>query len=175
VRTTSGARFGPAPRPVSPVEIDTVIVGAGQAGLALSHHLSRAGSEHVLLERGRVGQRWHERWDSLTLLSPNWMNRLPGVPAADDPDGFVSRRDVIAHLEAYARSFGAPVVEGVDVTRIERRGASFRVETTSGTWLARNVVVATGDAADPYVPFASSAPAPRGSSSRSSSPPPGER
>jgi putative flavoprotein involved in K+ transport len=154
VRTTSGARFGPAPRPVSPVEIDTVIVGAGQAGLALSHHLSRAGSEHVLLERGRVGQRWHERWDSLTLLSPNWMNRLPGVPAADDPDGFVSRRDVIAHLEAYARSFGAPVVEGVDVTRIERRGASFRVETTSGTWLARNVVVATGDAADPYVPFA---------------------
>ena len=82
MRTTSGARFGRAPRPVSPVEIDTVVVGAGQAGLALSHHLSRAGHEHVLLERGRVGQRWHERWDSLTLLSPNWMNRLPGVRRA---------------------------------------------------------------------------------------------
>lgn len=197
---TSGARFGRAPRPDSPVAIDTVVVGAGQAGLALSHHLSRAGHGHVLLERGRVGQRWHERWDSLTLLSANWMNLLPGVATPGDPDGFLSRTDVIEHLEAYARSFGAPVVEGVDVTRIERRGASFRVETTSGTWLARNVVVATGDAADPYVPFA----APRevaslhsadyrrpdllpdgpvlvvgagatGSSSHSSSPPPGER
>jgi len=153
VRTTSGARFVRAPRPVSPVEIDTVVVGAGQAGLALSHHLSSAGREHVLLERGRVGQRWHERWDSLTLLSPNWMNRLPGVPAASDPDGFVSRTEVIAHLEAYARSFDAPVLEGVEVTRIVRRGASFRVETTDGAWVARSVVLATGDAAAPYVPF----------------------
>ena len=154
MRTTSGARSGRAPRrPGSPVGIDTVVVGAGQAGLALSHHLSRAGHEHVLLERGRVGQRWHERWDSLTLLSPNWMNRLPGVPAPGDPDGFVSRADVIAHLEAYARSFDAPVVEGVEVTRIARRGAAFRVETTDGVWLARSVVLATGDAAAPYVPF----------------------
>ena len=151
--TASGVRFGRAPRPLSPVEVDTVVVGAGQAGLALSHHLSRAGHEHVLLERGRVGQRWHERWDSLTLLSPNWMNRLPGVAAPGDPDGFVSRADVIDHLEAYARSFGAPVVEGVEVTRIERRGSSFRVETTDGVWLASSVVLATGDAADPYVPF----------------------
>ena len=153
MRTTSGARFGRAPRPVSPVEIDTVVVGAGQAGLALSHHLSRAGHQHVLLERGRVGQRWHERWDSLTLLSPNWMNQLPGVSAPGDPDGFVSRTDVIAHLEAYARSFDAPVFEGIEVTRIVRRGACFHVETTDGAWLARSVVLATGDAADPYVPF----------------------
>ena len=154
---TSGARFDRALRPlsrVSPVEIDSVVVGAGQAGLALSYQLSGAGHEHVLLERGRVGQRWHERWDSLTLLSANWMNRLPGVAPSGDPDGFVSRTDLIEHLEAYARSFGAPVVEGVDVTLIERRGSSFRVDTTRGTWLARNVVVATGDAADPYVPFA---------------------
>ncbi len=153
MRTTRGARFGRAPRPVSPVEIETVVVGAGQAGLALSHHLSRAGHEHVLLERGSVGQRWHERWDSLTLLSPNWMNRLPGVPAANDPDGFVSRTDVIAHLEAYARSFDAPVLEGLEVTRIVRRGASFHVETTGGSWVARSVVLATGDAAAPYAPF----------------------
>ena len=153
MRTTSGARFVRAPRRLSPVEIDTLVVGAGQAGLALSHHLSRAGREHVVLERGRVGQRWHERWDSLTLLSPNWMNRLPGVRAANDPDGFVSRADVIAHLEAYARSFEAPVVEGVEVLRIVRRGASFGVETTGGAWVARSVVLATGDAASPHVPF----------------------
>ena len=153
MRTTSGARFGRAPRPVSPVEIDTVVVGAGQAGLALSHHLSRAGHQHVLLERGRVGQRWHERWDSLTLLSPNWMNQLPGASTPREPDGFVSRTDVIAHLAAYARSFDAPVFEGIEVTRIVRRGACFHVETTDGAWLARSVVLATGDAADPYVPF----------------------
>ena len=153
MRTTGGARFGRAPRPLSPVAIDTVVVGAGQAGLALSHHLSRAGHEHVVLERGRVGQRWHERWDSLTLLSANWMNRLPGVAAPGDPDGFASRVDVIEHLEVYARSFDAPVLEGVEVTRIERSRPAFLVETTDRAWLARSVVLATGDAADPFVPF----------------------
>src|SRR5215470_13567655 len=119
--------------------IDTLIVGASQAGLSLSYHLTRAGQEHVLLERGRVGQRWHERWDSLTLLSPNWMNRLPGAPAHDDPHGFLPRSDFVAYLEAYASSFAAPVVEGVEVVRIRRRRAGFRVETTAGAWLARTV------------------------------------
>jgi putative flavoprotein involved in K+ transport len=149
---TSGARAVRAPRP-SRRAIDTVVVGAGQAALALSHHLSRLGHEHVLLERGRIGQRWHERWDSLTLLSPNWMNRLPGAPSHAEPDGFVSRAEVIDYLESYARSFEAPVVEGVDVTRIERVRGAFRLETTGGTRLARSVVLATGDAAEPRVPF----------------------
>ena len=132
----------------------TVIVGAGQAGLALSYHLSDAGHEHVLLERGRVGQSWHDRWDSLTLLSPNWMNRLPGGAAHDDPSGFLRRTEFIAYLEAYAGSFGAPIVAGVDVTLIERRGRGFRLTTTDGEWGAQSVVLATGDAAAPYVPFA---------------------
>jgi putative flavoprotein involved in K+ transport len=133
--------------------VETVIVGAGQAGLALSYHLGLDGHEHVLLEQGRVGQRWHERWDSLTLLSPNWMNRLPGAPAHDDPDGFLSRAEVIAYLEDYAHFLAAPIVEGVEVTRIEPRGEGFRVDTPSGAWLARNVVLATGDAAEPYAPL----------------------
>src|SRR6186997_2958831 len=109
--------------------VDTLIVGAGQAGLALSHYLAGAGHEHVLLERGRIGERWHERWDSLTLLSPNWMNLLPGAAAHDDPNGFLPRSDFIAHLEAYARSFDAPVLEGVEVTRLERRRPGFRLAT----------------------------------------------
>jgi putative flavoprotein involved in K+ transport len=154
----SGARPVRAPRRPSPARVDTVVVGAGQAGLALSRHLAAAGHEHVLLERGRVGQRWHERWDSLTLLSPNWMNRLPGAPVHDDPDGFLSRAGFVGYLEAYASSFGAPVVEGVEVVRIERRHTGFRVETTGGGWLARTVVLATGDASEPHVPF----PAPPG-------------
>ena len=146
-----GARTVRAPRPF---RIDTVVVGAGQAGLALSHHLTAAGHEHVLLERGRVGQRWHERWDSLTLLSPNWMNRLPGEPDPADRDGFLPLAEFVAHLDLYARSFGAPVEEGVEVERIERFGGSFGVTTTSGVWLARSVVLATGDAAEPHVPIA---------------------
>ena len=146
-----GARTVRAPRPS---RIDTVVVGAGQAGLALSHHLTAAGHEHVLLERGRVGQRWNERWDSLTLLSPNWMNRLPGEPDPADRDGFLPLAEFVAHLDSYARSLGAPVVEGVEVERIERFGGGFRVTTTGGAWLARSVVLATGDAAEPHVPIA---------------------
>ena len=81
----------------------TVIVGAGQAGLALSWALTGAGHDHVLLERGRVGERWRsERWDSLALLSPNWANRLPGEPTPADPHGFLGRDAFAASLESYA-------------------------------------------------------------------------
>jgi putative flavoprotein involved in K+ transport len=133
--------------------VDTVVVGAGQAGLALSHHLTRLGGEHVLLERGRLGQRWRERWDSLTLLSPNWMNRLPGGAAHRDAHGFLDRGGFVSYLEEYARSFRAPVLEGVEVRSVTRVRGRFRVETSDGTWLARNVVVATGDADRPRVPL----------------------
>jgi len=150
VTRNGGARAARAPRPS---HVDTLIVGAGQAGLALSHHLDDAGHEHVLLERGRVGQRWYERWDSLTLLSPNWMNRLPGEPDHSDPDGFLTRAAFVAHLESYARAHAAPVVEGVGVERVERFGQGFRVLTTTGAWLARSVVLATGDAAEPHLPL----------------------
>ncbi|HEY1366737.1 MAG TPA: NAD(P)-binding domain-containing protein, partial [Gaiellaceae bacterium] len=158
--TRRGARVVRAPRPAPPTRIDTLVVGAGQAGLALSRHLTAAGHEHVLLERGRVAQRWHERWDSLTLLSPNRMNRLPGAAAHDDPGGFVGRSELIAHLEEYARSFDAPVLEGADVTRIDRHPTGFRVSTPTGDWLARSVVLATGDAAEARVPLAAPAGVP---------------
>jgi putative flavoprotein involved in K+ transport len=137
---------------------DTLIIGAGQAGLALSHYLAGAGQEHVLLERGRVGQRWHDRWDSLTLLSPNSMNRLPGGEAHAQPDGFLDRNGFIGYLDDYARSFRSPVLEGVDVMHVGRSASGFRIATSAGVWLARNVVVATGDADVPRVPF----PAPSG-------------
>jgi putative flavoprotein involved in K+ transport len=138
--------------------IDTLIVGAGQAGLALSHHLVRAGHEHVLLERGRLGQSWHDRWDSLTLLTPNWLNGLPGGEAHQDAHGFLDRGGFIDYLQDYARSSRAPVIEGVEVTRVERGVRGFRIETDRGGWIARTVVVATGECAVPHVPF----PAPPG-------------
>jgi putative flavoprotein involved in K+ transport len=135
------------------MQTETVIVGAGQAGLALSRYLTEQGRDHVVLERGRIGSRWHEeRWDSMTLLSPNWLNRLPGAPEPADPDGFMTRTAFAKLLEDYAESFSAPVLDGTDVERVARDGRGFRIHTSGGTWVAANVVVATGDSAVPRIP-----------------------
>jgi putative flavoprotein involved in K+ transport len=141
---------------------DTLIIGAGQAGLSLSHHLTRAGREHVVLERGRVGERWRsERWDSLTLLTPNWLNRLDGAAAHADPDGFLAKDEFVEYLGRYARQHGSAAREHVAVEAVESwNGNGFHVRTDAGTWRARTVVVATGDAAEPLVPqVAQAAPA----------------
>ena len=141
--------------------VDTVIVGGGQAGLALSRLLTDTRHDHVVLERGRVGERWRsERWDSLALLTPNWANRLPhdGEPA--NPDAYDSGSAFVARLERYARSFGAPVREHTTVTAVDRIPGGLRVRTDRGEWRARNVVIASGDCAVPAVPpFATAAPA----------------
>lgn len=133
---------------------ETVIIGAGQAGLALSRHLTSAGRDHVVVDRGRLAERWRsERWDSLRLLTPNWMTRLPGWSYdGPDPDGFMTAAEVVAFFEAYAASFGAPVLEGVTVESVEPAGGGFRVSTDAVTWRTANVVVATGAADVPRVP-----------------------
>ncbi|MEL7208555.1 MAG: NAD(P)-binding protein [Actinomycetota bacterium] len=96
--------------------IDTVVIGAGQSGLAMSHHLSARGVPHVVLERARVGERWRtERWDSLRFQFPSVYVRLPGFDYdGDDPDGFMGRDRVVEVLERYANHIGAPVRTGVD-------------------------------------------------------------
>jgi putative flavoprotein involved in K+ transport len=139
----------------------TLVIGAGQAGLSLSHHLTLARQPHLVLERGRVGERWHSgRWDSLTLLTPNWLNRLDGGRAHADPDGFLSGSDFARYLADYARSRRAPVYERVAVTGVEQWRDGFRVATDHGVWQALNVAIATGDSAEPFVPsVAASAPA----------------
>lgn len=144
-------------------DVRTLIVGAGQAGLALSRYLTRMGHRHVLIERGRIGERWRsERWDSMALLTPNWMSRLPGSAPHPDPDGFSGKDDFAAYLDRYARSFRAPVRERVSVLDVseERAGDGFRVRTDSGDWHAGNVVVASGYADEPLVPAVAAA-APR--------------
>ncbi len=132
---------------------DTIVIGAGQAGLALSYHLSAAGHDHLLLERGRTGERWRsERWDSLRMLTPNWMNGLPGAPAHADLDGYLSAAAFASYLQTYASSFGAPVVEGVAVQAVSRVRDGFCVRTDRGSQAARAVVIATGEADVPRVP-----------------------
>jgi len=126
--------------------IQTVVIGAGQAGLAVSQCLRARGREHVVLERGRIAETWRsQRWDSFYLNSPNWATQLPGYPyRGPEPDAFASLREIIEQLEGYARSFGAPVREGVLVSRVRRNGDRFVVQTDRGEIEARHVVVAAG-------------------------------
>src|SRR6266550_4255058 len=131
-------------------ETDTVIVGAGHAGLAVSRLLSAGGHEHVILERGRVGERWRsERWDSLRLLTPNWMTRLPGWRyCGPDPDGYLSAGALVQFLDRYAASFDAPVVGSANVEEVSvvprASGHRYLVVTDRGTWRTRHVVIASG-------------------------------
>ncbi len=133
---------------------DTVVIGAGQAGLAASRCLTDRGRDHVVLERGRIGHRWRgETWDSLHLLTPNWINTLPGeVYRGPDPDGFSSAAAFTSHLDGYAESFGAPVEENTSVRRVRRRDDHFEVVTDRAVWRAGSVVIATGWCDRPAVP-----------------------
>lgn len=133
---------------------DAVIIGAGQAGLAMSHCLSEFGIDHVVLERGEVAERWHsERWDSLRLLTPNWMSRLPGWSyQGTDPDGFMTAPEFAEFLNRYAIASGTPVVTRAAVQSVARAQNGYRVESSRGVWHAPCAVIATGHCDVPLVP-----------------------
>ena len=135
-------------------DIDVIVVGAGHAGLAVSWQLSDRGIEHVVLDAGDVGQRWrHERWDSLSLLTPNWTIDLPGKRyRRDDADEFMHKDALADYLSEYAVDISAPVKRYSRVHRIAVRGPRYEVTTTQGIWRCRSVVLATGAFADPIVP-----------------------
>ena len=136
--------------------VPTVVIGAGQAGLSVSRCLTARGLEHVVLDRGTVAHSWRtQRWDSFTLLSPNWQTRLPGYRyRGPEPDGFMTGAQVVAFFEDYARSFAAPVRGGVTVRRVVPTAGGWLLDTTSGPLTATDVVVATGDLAHPSIPAA---------------------
>lgn len=133
---------------------DVAVIGAGQAGLAMSRELSALGVEHVILERGHVGQRWRTRtWDTLRLLTPNWMTRLPDWRyRGPEPDGYMPRDAIIRFFSSYAGAFAMPVIAETPVTRIAVDRGGFIVETPNGRWHARAVVIATGHCEKPSVP-----------------------
>jgi putative flavoprotein involved in K+ transport len=137
--------------------IETVIVGGGQAGLAMSYWLGQAGREHLILERARLAERWRsERWDSLSVLTPNWAVTLPGHPYAGvDPDGFMGKDEYVAFVEDYATQLRALLRTGVNVNAVRAASdgsARFRVESDKGEIEAANVVAATGPFQEPRLP-----------------------
>jgi putative flavoprotein involved in K+ transport len=131
-----------------------IIIGAGHAGLAMSRCLSERSIDHVLIERGEVANSWRrERWDSLRLLTPNWLTRLPGCHyQGPDPDGFMTVSELVAFIDAYAGNIDAPVETGTTVLSVAPASDGYRVETDRGTWAAKSVVLANGAFGIPNVP-----------------------
>lgn len=134
--------------------ITTVVVGAGQAGLAVSRCLSDHSIDHVLLERAEVANSWAtERWDSLTLLTPNWQSRLPGFGyEGDNPDGFRTVTETVEFLRHYAEAITAPIESRTTVTSVRQSENGYLIATDKGDWRCRSVVLASGACNIPNVP-----------------------
>ncbi|PKV97503.1 putative flavoprotein involved in K+ transport [Amycolatopsis echigonensis] len=141
---------------MSSEQVEALVVGGGQAGLAMSEHLSECGVPHLVLERNRIAERWRtERWDSLVANGPAWHDRFPGLEFPDvAPGEFASKDQVAAYFEAYAEKIAAPVRTGVEVTSVRRHEGrpGFRAETSDGTVDARFVIAATGPFQRPVIP-----------------------
>ncbi|MCY1128492.1 NAD(P)-binding domain-containing protein [Frigidibacter sp. RF13] len=139
--------------------VSTLVIGAGQAGLAMSHALRERSEPHVLLERGDVANSWRtERWDSLRLLTPNWQNRLPGYQyTGTNSDGFMSMPEVTKLLTGYASAISAEIETGTSVLSVTRQGDFYEVSTNRGDWRCRSLVLANGACARPVIPAVAAA------------------
>ncbi|HZV20186.1 MAG TPA: NAD(P)/FAD-dependent oxidoreductase, partial [Hyphomicrobiales bacterium] len=137
-------------------KVDTLVVGGGQAGVAMSEHLSGCGVPHLILERHRIAERWRsERWDSLVANGPAWHDRFPGMEfPGTDPDSFVPKEKVADYFVAYAEMIGAPIRCGVEVKNVQRLvgRAGFEAVTSDGVIEAANVIAATGPFQCPVMP-----------------------
>jgi putative flavoprotein involved in K+ transport len=135
--------------------MDTIIVGGGQAGLAVSYYLVQQGRAHTILEQAsQPAEAWrNHRWDSFTLVTPNWTIRMPGAEyQGNDPDGFMPRDEIVAYFEKYVEHFRLPIQYGVRVASVELNGAGYLVHTGEATLEAANVVMATGFFQEPRIP-----------------------
>src|SRR5439155_1482426 len=166
----SRAARGEAPRPpallhgarrdhgrvtMSTEEVEVVVVGGGQAGVAMSEHLGNVGVPHVVLERDRIAEKWRTgRWDSLVANGPAWHDRFPGLEFDGDPEAFAPKEQVADYFEVYAAKIGAPVRTGVEVASARKNEGrpGFTVETSRGIIDTRFVVAATGPFQTPVIP-----------------------
>lgn len=146
-------------------QIETIIVGGGQAGLAASYHLKQLRREHIVFEQAeKAGNAWrNDRWDSFTLVLPNWTIQLPGAQYdGNDPDGFLSKAEVVAYFERYVERFDFPVQFNTTVLEVTPlgNGSGYQVKTSRGSYQADNVIMATGSFQEPKIPaFSATIPA----------------
>lgn len=126
--------------------IETIIVGGGQGGLSTSFYLNQQGREHVIFDKAhQSAQAWRDRWDSFTLVTPNWMVRLPGAPyQGEQPNGFMTRKEIVSFFDGYINRFNLPIKYGVSVQNVEPINSSYIVRTDQGDYAAKNVVIAVG-------------------------------
>ena len=143
------------------MELDVIIIGASQAGLAMGYFLKQKGLSFAILSKeSRFGDIWRNRYDSLVLFTPRWLSALPGMDLPGDPKGYATKDEIADYLEAYASGFSLPVHLDIAVQGLEKRGSSFKVSTNGGDFWTKQVVVATGPFQKAYVPaFASKLPA----------------
>jgi len=136
------------------MQVETLVIGGGQAGIAASEHLAKAGFPHLVVERGRIAERWRsERWDGLVANGPAWHDRFPNrLFAATGPDGFAPAAEIVDYLVGYAAQVQAPIRTGVEVTALRKEGPLFIAETPQGTIEARRVIAATGPFQKPVIP-----------------------
>jgi len=138
-----------------PENIDTLVIGAGQAGIAMSEHLGNHGIEHLVLEKNRIAEAWRSgRWDSLVMNGPAWHDRFPSLEFDTPADVFPGKEQVADYFERYVQQIKAPLHTGVEVTEVARnpQGGGFIVETSHGKLLAQRVVAATGPFQKPVIP-----------------------
>jgi putative flavoprotein involved in K+ transport len=131
-----------------------IIIGGGQAGLSISYCLRERGIDHLIFEQHRIAHSWRsKRWDSFCLVTPNWQCTLPGYPyPGDDTHGFMQKDEIVQYVEDYARSFNAPVQEGVEVSKVSKPDDTYEVITSMGEFTADQVVIATGGYHKPQIP-----------------------
>ncbi len=139
---------------IAPHHHDVVIVGAGQAGLSLSHYLQQRGIDHLLLEKHTPTHAWrHQRWDAFCLVTPNWQCKLPGHDyVGSEPHGFMKKAEIIAYLDAFVAKVNPPLITGVTVRHVKPQGDGYAIHTSAGDFTARQVVVCSGGYHEPVVP-----------------------
>lgn len=134
-------------------DVDVLVIGAGQAGLAMAYHLGKKSASYLLLDsHPRIGDSWRNRYDSLKLFTPRSSNALPGLKMPGDPHGYPSKDEVADYLESYARHHNISVRTNEKVEKVVQESNGFRVTTSQGEWTARNVVVAAGPFHKPFIP-----------------------
>ncbi|KMW56918.1 putative monooxygenase [Candidatus Rhodobacter oscarellae] len=136
------------------IQATTIIIGAGQCGLAASAALEARGIDNIVLERGQIANSWRtERWDSLRMLTPNWMNTVNGERyVGTDPDGFMTVAELLSEFDSAAQNLSGSIWTDTEVTRLSQDTEGFKAETTSGTFRSQNVILANGAFAKPHIP-----------------------